>query len=61
MQNMLFAGKADFYPRSITRRRKAFQPRKPERKSLILWSKRRLSTEECAFTITTNFVYILIK
>jgi len=61
VQNTLNAGEPDFYPRSVTRRRKAFQPGKPARKSLILWSKRRLSTEECAFTITTNFVYILFK
>jgi len=61
VQNPLFFGKPDFYPRSVTSRRKVCQPGKMERKSLILWSKQRLSTVQWTFTITTNFVYILFK
>jgi len=61
VQNSVFPVDAVICPRSIRTRRKACQVFRTVRKPLTLWSKTRLSTERTAFTIITNFVYILIQ
>ena len=61
MQNTLFTDTPTSYPRSVSAENTVFQPTKKSRKPLMLWSKQTLSTVNVAFTITINFVYILIK
>jgi len=61
VQNTLFTDTPTSYPRSVSAKNTVFQPTKKSRKPLMLWSKQTLSTVNVAFTITINFVYILIK